>query len=221
MPETKYMDKHHVSRHPPKTVLTPHRDHQKIHNKVPIIDELTLKMRQYEKIIQLSVMLKNWKHSFNREFGVSPINISMEQLGAEKKKILREVELLIRNQLQLLKVPHIMGIGTCSLAELLAFAHPERFPTLNRYLFYCGYTKASKITKRYNRKVCGLIFRITNQLIRENPKYYALYRKIKEEQPADFSKIRKHRVAMNRVATLFLKEFYCLFKRKEMKTFYS
>jgi hypothetical protein len=206
-----HLDRHHVSHEPPVTMLIPHRKHQEIHGNTPIINELALKMRQYDALVKFSVMVKNWTNSYRREFNEEPIDVGLEQLEKKKRELLEEIKAMIR--VELMKVKHIKGLGPRFLAGLLAYAHPCRFPNVGRFLYYCGYTKASKITNRYNRKVAGLVYQITKSLIRhKNEKYYELYIKIKSEQPSSFLPIKKHRIAMNRVGTLFLKDFYHIFK---------
>jgi hypothetical protein len=60
------------------------------------------------------------------------------------------------------------------------------------------------------------VHQVAKQLIiKKDPKYYPLYLKIKAEQPKQYTKIKKHRIALNRIATLFLKEFYSLFKNEK------
>lgn len=207
------LDRHHVSYSPPKVVLIPHRGHQRIHNNLPIINPLNLKMRQYDKLVNLCRMIKNWTKAYKREFGEEPIDVGLAELERKKKEILKEVKLLIDDDLA--KVQHIKGLGVRYLAGLLAYAHPNRFPNVGRYLYYCGYTNASKITKRYSRKTSSLVHQVAVELIRgKDPKYYPLYLKIKEEQPKDFPKIKKHRIAINKMATIFLKEFYYLFREQ-------
>ena len=190
--------------------LIPHRKHQKIHGNVPIINDLTLKMRQYDKLVKLSVMVKNWMKAYRREFDEEPIDVGLEQIRKKKQEIMKEVKVMIKDELK--KVKHIKGLGPRYLAGLLAYAHPKRFQNIGRYLYYCGYTKASKLTKKYSRKVSGLVYQIVESLIRQkDERYYPLYVKIKSEQLSDFPKAKRHRIAMNRVGTLFLKEFYKIF----------
>lgn len=168
-------------------------------------------MRQYDKMVKLSVMIKNWMKAYKREFDEEPIDVGLKQIQKKKSEVMKEVKPMIKEQLK--KVEHIKGLGPRYLAGLLAFAHPKRFPNIGRYLYYCGYTKASKITKKYSRKVSSLVYQIVRSLIRrKDEKYYSLYLKIKEEQLEKYSPIQRHRIAINRVGTTFLKEFYQLFR---------
>lgn len=205
-----YTDTHHIN--PTLTALIPHKKHQKLHHNVPVTNDLNLKMRQYDKLVKLSVMFKNWKWAYKREFGqLIDISLNEEEIEAQKKKVINGLKVLLLDKKE--KTKHIKGLGIRYLAGMLAYADPKRFPTVGRYLYYCGYTKASKLTKKYSRKVCSLVYQIVNCMIKaKDERYYHLYLKIKQEQAAEFPKFKKHRIAINRVGTLFLKEFYNLFK---------
>jgi len=202
-------DKHHIT--PTEIVLVPHKQHQKIHNNVPINTEINLKMRQYDKLVQLSIMLKNWKTSYEKEFGCNPIDIGLEQILNKKKELLKDAKVLIKDDLR--KVKHIKGLGTRYLAGLLAYAHPKRFRNLHRFLLYCGY-KGNNL--KYSRKVKSIIHQVVINLIMHKDKhYYALYLKIKNDLNKKFPKYRNGRIdgmARNRVGTFLLKEVYTLFR---------
>lgn len=205
-----YVDKHHISYSPPITQLIPHREHQEIHNNSPVFDELNLKMRQYDKLVQLTTAMKNWIYAYRKEFGEDPI-IDISLAEVIKKKILREVKFMVKADLQ--KVKHIKGLGPRYLAGLLAFAHPSRFRTLHRFLLYCGY-KGS--VTRYRRKTKSLVYQIVGNLImKRDSKYYSLYLRIKHKLSQRFPTYRKGRIdrmARNRTGTLLLKEIYFLFR---------
>lgn len=75
----KLTDKHHITKD--KTTEIDHKLHQKIHGTEPIISVLNLKMRQYDKLVKLSVMLKNWTWIF----GIRPLlvcNRTVKEIGA-------------------------------------------------------------------------------------------------------------------------------------------
>jgi hypothetical protein len=215
--ENKYVDKHHASHNPLKTFVISHKEHQIIHGLVPIVTPLNLKMRQYDYLTKLSAMTKNWEYSYRREFEDNPVYIGLDALEQKKKMLLKEVRTLIQEDLQ--KVQHIKGLGIRYLAGLLAYAHPQRFRSLHRYLYYCGYTKASRITWKYNRKVCGLVHQTVISIIRsKDSRYYPLYLKLKKELASKYplySKWRIDRMAKNRVGTVLLKELFCIFRKEE------
>ena len=213
-----HTDKHHVSRNSSITVLIQHREHQELHSTVPINTGLSIIMRKYDRLVKMSVILQNWNDSFIRDFDEELIIFDsiLKVIVQKKSDILNEVKKLLTNELKITK----KGLGIRYLAGLLAYAHPNRFPTIGRYLYYCGYTGASKITKRYNRKVKSLVYQTVLSMVRKKDnKYYKLYLEIKSKQPENFSKIKKHRIAINRVGTLFLKDFYFFFHNKSIKEF--
>ena len=114
-------------------------------------------------------------------------------------------------------------------------AHPKDFPTLSKYLIYCGYKGISRKTNRFSRKAKYIVWNITkNILMAKNEKYYPLYLKIKEQIKKKgltcsscFRKGCKKRdpnrpicngrideMAWNRVGTLILKEIYYRIRSK-------
>jgi hypothetical protein len=216
--EIKYMSKmeranlvrHHISYKPSIVKLIPLRQHQEIHGNIPINTDLTLKMRQYDKLVKVSVMMKNWRTSYEKEFGCNPIDIGLEQILNKKKELLKDAKVLIKNDLK--KVKHIKGLGIRHLAGLLAYAHPKKFPSLRKYLFYCGFKDGSVATGRYSRKVHSLVHQIVVSLIRcKDDRYYPLYKQIKDDLGRRFSGYSKAKIdgmARNRVGTYFLKEVY-------------
>ena len=214
MTENIYYDKHHVSHEPRIIRSIPHHEHLKIHHNIPIKNELNLKMRQYEKLVQVSVALKNWLRAYKRDFDENPIEIPLGNLEKKKKQILKEILVLIRDDLK--KVKHIKGVGVRYLAGLLAYAHPERFSNLHKFLHYCGRKGSSRISKKYNHKVSSLVHQMTTEaVIHKDQKYYPLYKKIKEDlktKHPTYSKIKIHSMALNRIGTFLLKEIYSLFK---------
>jgi len=202
-------DKHHISL--TETVLIPHHQHEEIHGNVPVISELNLKMRQYDKLVRLSVMLKNWRTSYEKEFGCNPIDMGLEQILKKKKELLKDAKVLIKNDLK--KVKHIKGLGTRYLAGLLAYAHPKRFRNLHRFLLYCGYKGSFS---RYSRKVKSIVHQIVVHLIMcKNEHYYPVYLKLKKDLNERFPTYGKGKIdgmAKNRMGTLLLKEIYQIFR---------
>jgi len=190
------------------------KHHQEIHGLVPIIDELTSLCRQYDKINKLIVMFKNWRTSYEKEFGDSPIDLPLDDL-LEKKKALRE-EILGMNKHREQLFSHVKGIGGISLARLVAYAHPRRFPTLQRFLIYCGLTGLFKETMRANRKAKSALYMMANNVItNRDEKYYSLYLKIKKDLKSKYPNDSKGRLEMrvrNRIATFIAKEVWYALK---------
>lgn len=209
------IDKHHISYEPPITIRIPHKLHQEIHGNVPIKTELNLMMRQYDKLVKFSVMLQNWKTSYEKEFGQNPIDVGLKEISDRKEDIMEVVKSIIKSDLE--KVKHIKGLGVRYLGGLLAYAHPKRFPSLRRFLSYCGYKGNWKVTQKYSRKVKSLVHQIVVQMIMHKDKeYYTLYLKIKQDLSKKFPNYRKGKIdgmTKNRVGTFFLKEFWCTFNK--------
>lgn len=205
------LDKHHISYEPAIVKLIPHRHHQEIHGNIPLNNDLTLKMRQYDKLVQLSVMLKNWRFAYKREFSHNPINVGLEKISDKKKQLLKDIKVIVKGDLK--KVKHIKGLGLRYLAGLLAYAHPKRFRNLHRFLLYCGY-KGGFL--HYNRKVKSIVNRITIHLImNKDEHYYPFFLKLKSDLNCRFPKYRKGKIdgmAKNRLGTFLLKEVYQIFR---------
>lgn len=203
------MDEHHISHDPEITVMIPHREHQEIHNSVPIVSSLSLKMREYDALTKMIVVQKNWLHGFEKDFGYRP-DVGLHHFAQLKKQLMKEVKQMVIEDLK--KVKHIKGLGVRYLAGLLAYANPKRFRTLHRYLLYCGYKGAYR---KFNRTVKSIVYQIVVQLImHKDGHYYPLYLKIKEDIRKRFPKYRKikiDRISKNRLGTFFLKEFYRIF----------
>ncbi len=113
------------------------------------------------------------------------------------------------------KTRHISGFGPRYLAGILAYAHPKRFASLRKFLFYCGYTQASKKLKKYNRKIKPIMYLLVRQVImRKDTKYYSLYlifkQHLSQKHPSESKKVIDM-MARNRLATYLLKETYELF----------
>lgn len=213
--------KHHVSYKPPIVKLIPHQQHQEIHGKVPIITNLSLKMREYDRVTKACVSFKNYSFSFRREFNQDLPNTGIIIKGFEdqKRQILKSIRPMIKNKLK--RVKHIKGLGLRLLAGLLAYADPIRFPSLRKFLHYCGYKKSSKKTKRYNRKVSSVVYQIAISLVmQKDEKYYPLYLKLKRDLEERFPNYRKSKIdgmAKKRIGTFLLKEIYNIFGPRNLE----
>lgn len=205
--------KHHVSRESFDIQLLCHSCHRRVHNNVPIVSNLNLKVRQYNAVVRLFVMVRNWKSSFLREYGRNPIVLNLKDIRNEKQKLAKQIKPLVSDELK--KVAHIKGIGSILLAELLAYAHPNRFSSLRKFLHYCGFKESSVITKRYSRKTCSVVHQMAVSLVRhKDSHYYPLYLKIKRDLDLhypNYTKAKRNGMAINRLGTFLLKELYRIF----------
>lgn len=105
---------------------------------------------------------------------------------------------------------HIKGLGVRHLCVLLSEASPTRFPTVSKFLSYCGYKASVKKTKKYNRVAKSTAFQIAQETVmHRDKKYYPLFVEIKERFKSNGDKpIVAQAKALNRIATLILKEIY-------------
>ena len=78
--------KHHVSYNPAIVVEIPIYEHHRIHGNVPIKNELTLKMRRYDYLTKLSVMLKNWLSAYKSEFDQDEAGMELEKFSVNVGK---------------------------------------------------------------------------------------------------------------------------------------
>lgn len=206
---TKDIEDHHISYSPPIKELICHKCHQKEHNIQVIEGELTLVMRQYHKYTKLLVSLKNWKTAWKKDFEDledKKLDEWIEDLQYKRKSLLKEAEAIMGEEGELHK--RWRGIGVRHIAYLLAFAHPKRFPSLRKFLYYCGYKGEAKKNKNYSRIACGTGYLIAESFVRhKNEIYYPLYLEIKKSFETE-KPIIAHRKALNRIITLWLKEFY-------------
>lgn len=196
----------------PETTIISRKEHQKIHGTIVINTDLSKIMRQYDALVKMSVMQQNWLKFHRIDFSETP-DIGLDKTLELKRKKILEAKKIVRADL--LKVKHIKGFGPRFLAGILAYADPNRFPSLRKFLHYCGYKSSSRKTKKYNRKVCGLVGRLTISVImKKDKKYYSLYRKIKadlEKKNPNYTKGKIDGMAKNRVTTFLLKEIYNLY----------
>jgi len=213
-------EKHHISYKPKIIVKIPLKEHHKIHNTSPNTSELTTLMRQYDKLVKLSVMIQNWQTSFVKEFGIEKIlvNVNFKDIEQEKYQILSIIKKLIKKELEKIS---IKGIGVRYLAGILAYAHPNRFSRKRKFLHYCGYAISSNITKKYSRKIHSLGYQIVKSVImHKDEKYYKFYLEVKTKLQANnlhFSKSKINGKAINRVGTAIFSEIYTIFGRKDIE----
>ena len=175
------LENHHPDKKnkPKETVPIPHREHQKFHRIEPNDTPLSRIMREYDRVNAIIVTMKNWSTAYQKDFDIAP-DIGLEKILQFKKTLTKKLSILVKDELP--KVDHIKGIGPRYLAGILAYAHPSRFPSLRKFLFYCGYTQASRTNKNYNRRIKPIMRLLAESVImHKDTKYYPLYHKVKEE----------------------------------------
>jgi len=225
--EEQFTERHHVEREPFEiTERIPRLKHQQIHDNVPNKTELSVLMRQYNAPTKLFVMTNNWTKSHKIDFNVE-IDIGLNNIKKLRREKLKEIKTIIYELLPLTE--GIKGFGIKSLAGILAYANPNRFPTLSKYLAYCGYidnvyyrdpkkgyTKGN-LRRHYLPKAHSIFWVIaTRTIIFRDERYYSLYLKMKQDlcgKHPNYRKIAIHKMAVNRVATFICKDIFKLFKR--------
>lgn len=197
----------------------------------PDINKIRLKyiMGKYEVLTIAIAGFKNRAHYAEKEFGKFDfLQTHIKDFELEKIKLVKTTELLLANEI---KIIQIRGISTTLIARLLAQAYPHDFPTLSRWLAYCGY---KGYMKKRNEKgkgkrpnfVAKMILHImaTQMLKFNNPIYRPLYDRCKLRYQTEHpewaekkaTKGQAHRKAMNIVATYIAKEFW--FKLHEIQS---
>lgn len=206
---------HHISYVPEITIQLSLEKHHEIHRTIPNKSELATLMRQYDKIVKLSVMVQNWQTAFSKEFGKEKIFVDLSFVNKEKQRVLKEASKYFTKELSIIK---IKGVGIRFLAGILAYAHPQRFSSKKKFLHYCGYTNSSHITNKYSRKVHSLGYLIARRVIMaKDGKYYPLYQKIKTKlslKNPTYSKGKIDGMARNRVGTAIFSEIYHKLKER-------
>jgi len=224
------IENHHPDKlnHPDFTVPTERKVHQKIHSTEPNDSPISINYRQYHKITLILAGMRNYSIGFEKDFDIKP-KLDLSFFEIQKRTIAYKLHSLLSKEL---KIIDIKGFGPTNLACILTFAHPNKFPSLRKYLFYCGYTSRNKLTVNYCHRIKPTMYLILDGIMRKkDPKYYPIYIKIKNEWLAKFedenfvksfqeahskSKIYKKfpkkliadGLARNRVSTLILKEVY-------------
>jgi transposase len=185
-----------------------------LHGNVPVVTELSLLVRQYDYLTKMSVAIENYLSAFKREFGVNPIKVDTSELEAKRRELVKQINELVKSNAE--KTQHLKGVGGLLLAKLLAYAHPKRFPSLRKFLAYCGYKQSSAETGRYNRKAKKTVKLMVDTLImNKDDFYYPLYELIRCDLEKKHPEYPRHKIdgmTRNRVGTFLLKELYRLFR---------
>jgi len=170
-------------------------------------------MSQYLRFMRDTVRFKLIQKSYEKEYGSSDSYVNMvASLEAQKKAMLNKLKPLLKEEVN--RVKDIKGIGLRYVAGLLVTANPKRFPTLSKYLSYCGYKETSWQDGRgkFSRDAKCLAWQMSKSLIlHKDPKFYPLYLKLKQdlrEKHPDYSKAKIDGMAINRTSTFILKELY-------------
>jgi len=188
-------------------------------------------MSEYEAITKELVGIKNRKSAIVKEFGPNQTyEETIKLFEGTKQKLLKQVRPLIKEEMS--RVSHIKGIGPALVARILAVAHPNKFSSGSAYRTYCGFTKESRGTNKFNRLAKSLYYLMAQQtMIHKDPVYREMYDTVKEKEltktcatcwltikghkckkrkspDQSVCPIRAHTVALNRVSTKIATEFF-------------
>ena len=196
-----------------------------------LVFKQNLIMSEYEAITKELVGIKNRKLAIVKEFGPNlTYEESIKLFEGAKQRLLKQVAPLIQEEMSL--ITHIKGVGVAVVARILAVAHPNKFSSKSAYLTYCGYTKASRDSNKYNRLIKSLYYLAAKfTMMHKDPIYRKMYDDVKEKEykktcdtcwltiknhkcrkrkstDQQICPIRAHTVALNRVSTKIATEFY-------------
>jgi len=205
----KAIEVHNTSYKPPTTIFLCRKCHQETHKTAPIEGRLTEVMRQYHLYTKLGTQLKNWSKAWDNQFenlNDPQLEAFLKEIKTKQKELLKEAEYELRDKVKLCE--KWKGVGIRNLAYMFAFAHPQRFSSLRKFLYYCGRKEEARKNKNFSRIASTMAYQIAISLVRaKDEKYYPLYLKIKSEFKKD-RLIIIHRKTLNRISTLWLKDFY-------------
>jgi len=173
---------------------------------------------KFRRLMKMTTALKNQRQAYQLEFGNSRfLETPLKILEKRKKQIIRRASKYVWKEVRELK--KIRGLNKRLIVKLLAEAHPKEFPTLSKYLIYCGKKGISRETHKYNHLASGYLYQMATSLIRQkNERYYSFYKKVKKEfreEHPDYSDGKIDGMARNRVATFLLKEIYYTVREEE------
>lgn len=189
-----------------------------------------LMMSEYEAITKELIGIKNRKSAIVKEFGPNQTyEESIKLFEKAKQDLLKQVKPLVREEMS--RVSHIKGVGIALTARILAVAHPNRFSSGSAYRTYCGFTKISRESNKYNRLAKSLYYLMAQStMMHKDPVYREIYDTVKERELSKtcatcwltikghkcrkrkspkqlVCPVRAHTVALNRVATKIANEF--------------
>jgi len=180
-----------------------------VHDRFPKSDELSLAVRQYDAITKLKKVVERWSRHYEAMFG-NRAEVEIAGLERARKKLRSVIEKLVEEDFE--ELPSIEGLSKFLLGKLLAYAHPRRFPTLRKFLRYCGYRGTAKYDGKYCRRAKSTAYlMVWSVIIHKDREFYPRYLKMREEfsrDNPDWSKGKVDGVVRNRLATLLLKKIY-------------
>lgn len=182
-------------------------------------DDIKLKfiVGKFEQLTKVTTGLKNRRFFAEKEYGrIDLYDKTIAIFEEEKTKLIDSAMPLLSPEFRRLK--HIKGVDKRLIARLISIAHPRDFPTLSKWLVYCGYKgfvlsryKKGK-GKRPNYQAKSILHLMAKgTMVHGDKNYRSIYDQCKErysKEHPDYIKGRIHGMALNRVATLIAKEIW-------------
>lgn len=141
--------------------------------------------------------------------GTLPYDIGIDTLKASENSCLKKIVKLAPPVTQSLK---IKGLGPRLWAGIFITANPANFPTLSRYLRYCGLVDKEQLGTKWNRHACMLYHMLADEVMKhKDEKFRPIYDQCKSdiaEKYPEYTKLHIHNGALNRTATFLAKEIY-------------
>jgi len=141
--------------------------------------------------------------------GILPYDIGIDTLKAAEGSCLKKIVKLAPPVPQSLK---IKGLGPRLWAGIIITANPANFPTLSRYLRYCGLVDKEQLGTRWNRHASMLYHMLAESVMKQRDERFRLvYDQCKVDiagRYPEYTKLHIHNAALNRTATFLAKEIY-------------
>jgi hypothetical protein len=154
--------------------------------------------------IQSMVQLKPSPHD-----GTLAYDIGIDALKASENSCLKKIVKMTPPIPDNLK---IRGLGPRLWAGIYITANPANFPTLSRYLRYCGLVDKKQLGTRWNRHACMLYHLLAFETMRlRAERFRSTYDHCKEDIASnhpEYTKSHIHNGALNRTATFLAKEIW-------------
>lgn len=140
---------------------------------VQIIDSY----RRFYKLQKARVILENQSKAFYRYFGSSEdtgaMDIALNTLEAAEHSYLQRVENYIPQMPA--RLHRIKGMGERLWAGIMVTADPTNFPTLSRYLRFCGLVDRKQLEHKFNRHARALYYLLADGIVKaRDPKFLSL-----------------------------------------------
>jgi hypothetical protein len=165
---------------------------------------------RYCRFQKARVAIDNMRTSHLKHFGIVELEAydkTIAILHDKEKDLMKRI-----THADILNKPKIKGLGKRIWVGILITAHPRQFPCLSAYLRFCGLTKDSKESRKYNRHIRSLYFMLSEEIMRKrDAEFRPIYDKCKSDLQVRFplhSKKHIHRAALNRTATFLAKAIY-------------